>query len=181
MPDKMSKNEIIGITISIAIVLIILSIAIYVVTKNVNIKDAISKNLSETKHFGLVKKDEIYNSAKKGIGNAKSQLATALGDKKEEVSVEIFFDLANSEITEAHKKDLKTIITAYKRMTKPMIQVLGYADAQGDKYNNIKLSVERTKSVKKYLEENGVTPIDNVGFGAESTKERKVVIRIINK
>lgn len=180
MPEKMSKNEIIGIIATVVILAIILSIAVFVITKNVNIKESISKNLKETKHFGLIKRDELYKSATKGVSNAKSQIVNALDGKKEEVKVEIFFELANSSVTDAHKKDLDALIKVYKKMSNPKVQILGYADAQGDKYNNIKLSVERTKSVKKYLEDNGVTSIDNVGFGAESTKERKVVIKVVN-
>lgn len=109
------------------------------------------------------------------------------------LSSDLLFPSNSSFLTEKAKSELTKLATVLKQEKTKKIRVDGYTDATGTEEYNVWLSDKRAASVKKYLEEAGVSGsrISTKGFGPSNPvgnnktpegrqKNRRVEVLILN-
>ena len=88
--------------------------------------------------------------------------AIAARQPKERVSIEVFFDLDRSEITEEAMANIEAFVETVSKFTDPIIiSVIGNADQSGKTDYNVELSKRRADAVAAELAKRGIT-VDGV-------------------
>jgi outer membrane protein OmpA-like peptidoglycan-associated protein len=100
----------------------------------------------------------------------------------------VYFNVNSSELTAAAKKELKAVASSLEgKRSNLVVYVTGNASAEGDKSQNMLLSMERSAVVKSYLEKLGVKQPIFVGSVGEASsngavsKDRRVDIFTIGE
>lgn len=104
----------------------------------------------------------------------------------------IYFDSNKSELKSEYNAALDKVLAALNKYPSLAVEVSGYADSDGDKKYNLKLSNLRAQEVLKYLTEKGVARrrISAKGYGqllregtikkdTDKQKDRKVELKLI--
>jgi len=106
-------------------------------------------------------------------------------------SEEVFFDFGKSVLTDEAKAKLDSVAQSVARLSRPQVELEGWADPIGPAEGNLVLSRKRADSVVRYLLEKGIPlrRIHIVGQGEvqregrvtreERTQMRKVVVRVL--
>ncbi|NOR44739.1 MAG: OmpA family protein, partial [Candidatus Delongbacteria bacterium] len=68
----------------------------------------------------------------------------------------IFFDLDNHEVNNSEISKLDNIIELAKKHLEYNIEIIGYADQQGEEKYNLQLSLKRAESVVDYIDSKGI-------------------------
>ena len=86
-----------------------------------------------------------------------------------EVQDRVFFNYDSFELNDESKKVLDAQITWLKSDNKIKIIIEGHCDERGTREYNLALGERRANSVKKYLNENGITPnrVSLISYGKE--------------
>lgn len=95
-----------------------------------------------------------------GLKNVKSEFKDAARTSegiKFTLSSDVLFPTNSSYLTEKAKVELAKLSKILKEDTSKKIRVDGHTDATGTEEYNVWLSDKRAASVKKYLEENGIS------------------------
>lgn len=104
---------------------------------------------------------------------------------------ELYFDTASAKIQERSLPFLEALAAYLAANPEIKILIVGHTDARGSAQYNLKLSVERAESVKKFLVERGVKPqnLQTKGAGesqaggesaSQQAKERKTEFILLN-
>ena len=102
-----------------------------------------------------------YNDNSTSIGNSDVDINCC------ETKISIHFKTGKSEIEEHYKEELKMIANQARKIRNSKIEILGYADRNGNAANNLELSKKRSDSVENFLIENGIdrTSFITVAYG----------------
>ncbi|MGB3585307.1 MAG: OmpA family protein [Tunicatimonas sp.] len=82
----------------------------------------------------------------------------------------VFFNLNSSELLPTSYSDLKGSVDLLQENPNLYVEVVGHADDSGGKDYNLKLSIERAQSVKKFLLNQGVEERRIITYGKGSTQ-----------
>jgi OOP family OmpA-OmpF porin len=137
--------------------------------------------------------DGVPNSIDKCPNTPKGDKVDAFGCTiTPEIKLEgVNFATASAELTPESDYVLQYAVKTLKRYPELVVEIAGYTDSRGTVPYNVTLSQHRAESVKRYLEEHGVTnKLSAKGYGKEhpiasnETKEgqlenRRVTMRII--
>ena len=84
-----------------------------------------------------------------------------------ESKVSIHFKTGKSEIEKHYEEQLKMLAKQAINLKKSKIEIIGYADRNGNTADNLELSKQRSHSVQKFLTRNGVndTSITTIAYG----------------
>lgn len=82
----------------------------------------------------------------------------------------VYFNLNSSELLPASYSDLKESMDMLQENPNLYVEVVGHADDSGGKDYNLKLSIERAQSVKKFLLNQGVEERRIITYGKGSTQ-----------
>lgn len=77
------------------------------------------------------------------------------------------FRSGSSEIESHYEEQLSSLINIAQQMPRTSVEITGYADRNGDSDLNLKLSQERSQSVKKFLNSKGIqnSSIQTIAYG----------------
>ena len=97
----------------------------------------------------------------------------------------IYFDFNSYELMPLSNEELSLLLSIMKKNPKWKVELSGHTDDKGDNVYNYNLSMNRAKSVGRYLVQNGIasTRIKTIGFGKRKPlkKERTEEARAINR
>jgi len=97
----------------------------------------------------------------------------------------IYFDFNSYELSPLSNEELSLLLGIMKKNPKWKVELSGHTDDKGDNLYNYNLSMNRAKSVGRYLVQNGITAtrIKTIGFGKRKPlkKERTEEARAINR
>jgi outer membrane protein OmpA-like peptidoglycan-associated protein len=79
----------------------------------------------------------------------------------------IYFDFNSYELLPLSNEELSLLLSIMKKNPKWKVELSGHTDDKGDNLYNYNLSMNRAKSVGRYLVQNGIaaTRIKTIGFG----------------
>ncbi len=97
----------------------------------------------------------------------------------------IYFDFNSYELLPLSNEELSLLLSIMKKNPKWKVELSGHTDDKGDNLYNYNLSMNRAKSVGRYLVQNGITAtrIKTIGFGkrkplkAAKTEEARAINR----
>jgi outer membrane protein OmpA-like peptidoglycan-associated protein len=97
----------------------------------------------------------------------------------------IYFDFNSYELMPLSNEELSLLLSIMKKNQKWKVELSGHTDDKGDNLYNYNLSLNRAKSVGRYLVQNGITTdrIKTIGFGkrkpikAARTEEARAINR----
>ncbi|HEV8515493.1 MAG TPA: OmpA family protein [Cyclobacteriaceae bacterium] len=124
------------------------------------------------------------------IGNTvveSKDLASKAEVKPNEVYIlkHIYFDFNSYELMPLSNEELSLLLGIMKKNPKWKVELSGHTDDKGDNVYNYNLSMNRAKSVGRYLVQNGIvtTRIKTIGFGKRKPlrKDRTEEARAINR
>jgi outer membrane protein OmpA-like peptidoglycan-associated protein len=109
--------------------------------------------------------------AAKATGRAANERISALDDFDIKSTTTVLFTLGSSILTKEAKTQLDALAEATKTEKGFMLEVVGFASAEGDVSANERLSQNRADAVVRYLTENHAIPLRRLvtpfGFGAK--------------
>ena len=115
------------------------------------------------------KKVNPGESGEVGSGTTPSATTRNTPEKQFEDNT-VYFNLNSSQLLPTSYNDLKESVTILDENPDVYVEVVGHADDSGGKDYNLKLSIERAQSVKKFLMNQGVDETRIVTYGKGSTE-----------
>lgn len=109
----------------------------------------------------------------KKINNGEAGEVNESGNDEPEVTFEentVYFNLNSSELLPSAYSDLKESVSLLQENPNLYAEIVGHADDSGGKDYNLKLSIERAQSVKKFLMSQGVAERKIITYGKGSTQ-----------
>lgn len=162
-----------------------------------NVSNGLEENLPSLEHFPLLDDGTLTNEKNLKTIEKNSTIQEHIDTTQREISnlietERIYFYRNKSKLTNKSKRTLNKVATILKGIPDIIITVNGYTDASGNRKTNEWISSERAKTVKKYLETQGVNPeiIEAKGFGESglrypnkpySTLNRRIEVEIKRK
>lgn len=93
------------------------------------------------------------------------------------ITENLYYDLGNSILTDHSKLVLEKIIQVLEKHPYFSLEVISHTDSKGDDISNLKLSIQRSEEVKKYLVTKG---IDLIRVSATGKGEKEIRNRCLN-
>ena len=99
-----------------------------------------------------------------------SLLQTELDLLKDEIRDNVVFDSGQADLNFTAKQTLDKVVDAMNRHLRPVVEVVGFTDANGSEDANQKLSLFRAIAVLEYLKDSGIDGlrIRAIGLGESS-------------
>lgn len=119
-------------------------------------KLATTRRLVEQKDQELLVMQQRYKEADTKANILMATLDKTLEQSTPEISTNIQFKTASSELEQHYKNELDLLAASLRKNPKLSVKLSGYADQRGDSEANLALSEQRALSVKNYLIEQGV-------------------------
>lgn len=91
-------------------------------------------------------------------------------DRVDENAFLFLFDLNSADIQEAYEEDLAALADTLDANENMKVQIVGHADDTGGRDYNLKLSIERAVSVKRFLLSQGIDERRVITYGKGSTQ-----------
>jgi OOP family OmpA-OmpF porin len=133
---------------------------------HMNFSQANEPMLSKAAYFYI---DDVSVTPMNTSAAESKDLASKPEVKANEVYIlkHIYFDFNSYELLPLSNEELSLLLSIMKRNPKWKVELSGHTDDKGDNLYNYNLSMNRAKSVGRYLVQNGIaaTRIKTIGFG----------------
>ncbi|WKN43604.1 OmpA family protein [Tunicatimonas pelagia] len=135
-------------------------------------RSAEEEKLDEETRALLEETQALLNEFKKANNDAGDTYESGNTTEPEQTFEEntVYFNLNSSELLPVAYSDLKESVEVLQENPNLYVEVVGHADDSGGKDYNLKLSIERAQSVKKFLANQGVEERRIITYGKGSTQ-----------
>lgn len=112
-------------------------------------------------------------NVKEQLSMQKVSLENGIEKLSNQISTDFMFKSGSADIDSTYTNKLDALASFLAKHDNFKVIINGYADARGDKHNNLKLSLSRVQSVQDYLVQQGVKPsqVVSTAYGEQKAKQ----------